>query len=392
MPLDLPSVLPPLGPQTEPDKVRVAAVVGGMLGAAPARGFGLTPDELTALQNIDATIEAAIDATATAETRSRIVNGAMQISQERGDTAGGPTGVFSGFYPADQWLPVINMSGTMTAQRVQSVTPNGSVNRIRLTVNTADASLAAGEYATFSQTIEGVRIADFRWGSVSAKQIALRFGFKAPAGTYCAHVRNGAFNRTYLANFTIAAGQANTDTEQVLVIPGDVTGTWPVDTGGGMTVGFSIAAGTTYQGVAGWQAGNFHNTVSGNNGLATAGAVFELYDVGLYLDPLATGIAPPWVMPDEAEELRACQRYWHQTYTMYYSHVTNAFGYGTTNNTVVPPRAAPALTGFSMLGSGFPAATGTLTFNAPANVVESRAATATQAGAFQSRITVNARM
>ena len=31
---------------------------------------------------------------------------------------------------------------------------------------------------------------------------------------------------------------------------------------------------------------------------------FELFDVGLYLDPEATGVAPKWEMPDEAEELR----------------------------------------------------------------------------------------
>ena len=44
--------------------------------------------------------------------------------------------------------------------------------------------------------------------------------------------------------------------------------------------------------------------------LRTTGNVFELFDVGLYLDPHNTGIAPPWQMPDEAEELRACQRYY----------------------------------------------------------------------------------
>jgi hypothetical protein len=44
--------------------------------------------------------------------------------------------------------------------------------------------------------------------------------------------------------------------------------------------------------------------------MATAAAVFELFDAGLYLDPLATGVAPPWEMPDYAQELEACKRYW----------------------------------------------------------------------------------
>ena len=40
------------------------------------------------------------------------------------------------------------------------------------------------------------------------------------------------------------------------------------------------------------------------NGMAGAGNVFELFDVGLYLDPDNTGLPPKWQMPDEAEELR----------------------------------------------------------------------------------------
>jgi hypothetical protein len=48
--------------------------------------------------------------------------------------------------------------------------------------------------------------------------------------------------------------------------------------------------------------------------LLTVGNTFELFDVGLYLDPNATGVPPPWQMPDEAEELAACQRYWVSLY------------------------------------------------------------------------------
>ena len=56
--------------------------------------------------------------------------------------------------------------------------------------------------------------------------------------------------------------------------------------------------------------GTCFGTASNTNGMATGGAVFELFDVGLYLDPNATGVPPPWQMPDEAQELAACQRYW----------------------------------------------------------------------------------
>jgi hypothetical protein len=281
-----------------------------------------------------------------AEARNRIVNGAVQISQEWGNTAGGPLGGIN-FYAADQWNGQATTTGTVTFQRVQAVTPNGSQNRLRMTVGTADASLTAGEYLQIIQPIEGARTADFGYGTASARQSILRFGWKSPAGTWSIRLYNGAaLNRSYIANFTISAGQANTDTVQTLVIPGDVTGTWPIDTNLSLVVCFMIANAATAVGVAGWQAGNFSITSSNTNGLATAGAVYELYDVGLYLDPLNTGIAPPWQMPDEAEELRACQRYF-QTAHMTASGYTAAVSLSFPALLPVPMRTTPA---FAALG------------------------------------------
>jgi hypothetical protein len=242
---------------------------------------------------------------ATAETRNRLVNGAMQISQENGNTS---VGMATGPVIVDQWYTA-NSTATVAAavQRVQVTTPKGSVNRIRVTVNTG-AAVSSGLFA-LSQQIEGIRVADFGWGTATAKQVIVRFGFKAPAGTYTFKIVNTAANRTYLAAFTIAAGQANADTEQVLVISGDVTGAWPVDNTASFQMLVVLAAGTT-AGVAGWQAGNIGYLPGQSNGGATTGNIFELFDVGLYLDPLATGVPPAWTMPDEANELAACMRYW----------------------------------------------------------------------------------
>lgn len=247
-----------------------------------------------------------IPTVSTAQARSRVCNGAMQISQENGNAAS----TASGYYPADQWYEAFGTTAVVSTQRVQAVTPNGSKDRLRFSVTTADASMGAGEFFMILQPIEGSRFADFRYGSVSAKQSILRFGWKSPAGTYSVCLRNGANNRSYIANFTVSAGQANTDTEQTFVIPGDVTGTWLTDNGVGMQLGIVLATGTTFQGAAGWQAGNILGTSATSNGLAATGRVYELFDVGWYLDPQLTGLAPAWVLPDEADELTACQRYW----------------------------------------------------------------------------------
>ena len=144
--------------------------------------------------------------TNTAETRNRIVNGAMQVSQENGNTAGAT----QTYYAVDQFMMQHNMTCTFTLQRVQVVTPNGSVNRLRGTVTVADASLAASDIAYLAQPIEGIRVADFGYGTAAAQQSILRFGFKGPAGTYSIAIPNSGSTRTYLANFTVSAGQANT--------------------------------------------------------------------------------------------------------------------------------------------------------------------------------------
>jgi len=260
----------------------------------------------------------------TAQAYNRIVNGAMQISQENGNTGGGT----DGYHAADQWQQKYGTTATFNFVRVQSVTPNGSQDRIRLGVTAADTSIAATDYYAIVQTIEGVRVADFKWGTASARQVILRFGFRGPAGTYSVGLHNGAFNRSYIANFTISAGQVNTDTEQVIVIPGDTTGTWTTDNTLGLYLRIALAGGSNFQGVTGWQAGNVFVTSANTNGLATVSAIFELFDVGLYLDAQATGAAPPWEAPDFASELAACMRYWQKFTTVVFGAAANAVGAG----------------------------------------------------------------
>jgi hypothetical protein len=241
----------------------------------------------------------------TAQARSRIVNGAMQISQENGDTSGQ-----TGWYPADQWLHVWSgISTTLTGRQSGQSGIQGSRN-IYTQTGAATSSLPAGAVWDLRTAIEGVRVRDFQYGSASARQSILRFTVwtaNAP-GTYVVRLYNSANDRTYLAAFPVTT----TPTDITLVIPGDTTGTWLIDTGIGMQILFSFAAGSTYLGVPGWQAGDKRTVAGATNGAAVANAIFYLTNVGLYLDPLATGVAPRWEMPDEAQELEACQRYWQK--------------------------------------------------------------------------------
>jgi hypothetical protein len=252
----------------------------------------------------------------TAQSRNRIVNGAMQVSQENGDTA-------TAGYPVDQWSTATNL--TVLANRHPSIkSPNGS-RVIQPYVTTAKPALAAGDFWRVNQSIEGIRIADFLWGTASARQVVLRFWVSAQttAGTYTVQVQNAAANRTFLAPFS--APLYPTWKEVVIVIPGDTTGVWPTDNSFALLLAFTLAAGTTFQGVAGWQAGNLVGIAGSSNGAAVVNNSLLISDVGLYLDPLGTNLPPPWQMPDEAEELLACQRYfqWFPFNFSFYSSVAS---------------------------------------------------------------------
>jgi hypothetical protein len=325
---------------------------------------------------------------ATAERRNRLMNPAMQVALQY------PASPLMGLgYPAEQWSHNFSTTGTATVQRVQTVTPNKSVNRLQLKCTTIDSSLTGSEYWILLQKIEGVRVADLAWGTAAAKQVILRFGFKGPAGTWGFSLRNDAGTRSYCGSFVIAAGQAGTDTEQVFVIPGDTAaGVWETDYDAGVQLSITLAAAAGILGAAGWSAGSFLGATGISNGLAALNT-FEIFDAGLHVDPDKTGLPPKWELPDEPTEQLACMRYWQQSYLYFSGSATSASTYYALCSLPAVPRAGVALSGTNGGVSSFPATVGPLTFIAPFSVREGRAASATAAaGVFATVITADARM
>lgn len=245
----------------------------------------------------------------TADRRNVIVNPGMHISQDWGSTAGNTLG----YYPVDQWAMYV-VGAVCSAQQVVLNTPKNGVCRIRKTVTTLKASLAATDFSMIMQPIEAQRISRAGFGTANALQLVARFGFKGPAGTYSFVCRNHVPNRSFIKNFTITAALANTDTEQTIVIPGDVTGTWMADATLGMSFSICDACGSSFIGVEGWQAGDFRGTAANSNMVATNGNVIELFDAGLYVDPDRTGVLPPYDVPDYADAMRDCSRYVQEVY------------------------------------------------------------------------------
>ena len=273
--------------------------------------------------------------------KNYIINGAMMISQEWGMASF----TVSLGYPVDQFIIGFVHGGTCTYAQVASATPGGSPNRIRYIATAADTSVAASDAVYIKTPIEGLRTADLRFGSVSAKTITIQFGVKAPAGTYCVGVLNGAVNRSYVVEYVIAAGEANTDVVKSVTIPGDTTGTWAVDNTAGLNVFWSLMAGTSNQQAAGsWAATAIFASPNQFNFMGTINNVFELFDVSL----TEGSVAPPFQVPDYASELAACQRYWRTSMTG-----TGIATNTTTARLIVPHpsmRASPAVSVSSAIG------------------------------------------
>lgn len=245
--------------------------------------------------------------------KNYILNSAMMVNQD------GATITASGGYIVDQFVLSFSNAGAVSSVQSAIPTPSGSPYRIRTTVTTADASVGAGDFSLIAQHIEGARVADLQWGTAAAKSITIRFGVAAPAGTYCVVVTNSAFNRSYVAEYTIAPGEATVDVVKSVTIPGDTTGTWLTNSGVGMQIRWGLMAGTTFQQAAGsWGTINATGSPNQVNFMGTNGAIFDLFDVGLYE---ATSVLPPFIVPDPIAEKQLCLRY-------YYRIAPNATGVG----------------------------------------------------------------
>jgi hypothetical protein len=282
----------------------------------------------------------------------------------------------------------------MAAVRHASIKSPDGGRALVLTTSAIKASLAATDYAIFTQAIEGSRIADLQWGTASARQIVMRFQVNSGyTGKFSFRIGNSAANRSYVSQFDIPV--ANTWTLIKAVVPGDTTGTWLTDTGVGIVFEIAVGVGSSFVGTTGWQAGNFFAGPGQTNGVATAGS-FLISDVGLYLDPNNTGVPPPWVTPDYASELAACKRYWQQVFLMWsgYQLVSNP-GHASINLPIVM-RATPAVSGTSGGQTNFPGTVGTFAFGTSSQnmmqLYEYRAASATGAGYFMTSASLNARM
>jgi hypothetical protein len=234
--------------------------------------------------------------------RNRIINGDMRIDQRNAGAAVTTNLAF----PVDRFIVTNNTDGAFSAQQDASVpTGGGFVNSVKLTVTTADTSLASTQSYGFLQRIEGTNVADLMWGSASARTVTLSFWARSSlTGTFGGSIRNADVNRSYPFSYSISV--ADTWEYKTVTIPGDTTGTWLSTNGTAFQVFFALGAGTDRSGTAGaWNSNNNVSTTGAVSVIGTLNATF--YITGVQLE--SGSVATPFERRPFGTELMLCQRY-----------------------------------------------------------------------------------
>lgn len=173
---------------------------------------------------------------------------------------------------------------------------------LALTVTTADAAIAPGDFYALVHRMKG-----YIWKFFAQNAFTLSFWVRSSVtGVHCVAFRNATAtpDRSYIAEYTIAA--ANTWQKVTITVPASPSaGTWDYDQGIGLEISFLLAGGSTFQTTANaWQTGNFLGTAGQVNNMGTIGDT--LIVVGIQIDKGL--VARPLKFSPFDAELERCKK------------------------------------------------------------------------------------
>jgi hypothetical protein len=237
--------------------------------------------------------------------RNKIINGKMEISQ-RG-TSFSMVGNGGGGYLLDRyrWISVGSTTVCTVSQQADAPTSSGFTSSMRVTVDTADASVAANDLAYIDQLIEGYNSSD-----LIGRNFTVSFWVRSPkVGVHCVFVSATNANRTCVREYTVNV--ANTWEYKTVTFTADTQpGVWNTTNGIGLQVGWSLIAGSDWQAANGvWNTATTRATANQVNCLDAVGNIFGI--TGIQLE--AGNIATPFEHRSYGLELTLCQRYYYKT-------------------------------------------------------------------------------
>jgi len=283
------------------------------LAADAVTAAKLADDSVVTANIVDGNVTA-VKTTGVGKGKNLIINGAMQVAQRTTSaTAVSGAGVYNTIDRLKLWE---DTDGAFTTEQ-STEAPVGFSKSVKLQVTTADTSLAAGQYATFGQSIEAQNLQHLAYGTTSAKTITVSFYVRSnKTGTYCLAVdKEDSTTYKYVKEFSITS--ADTWERKTITIVPDSNikasgGAITDDTGRGLRIFFGLAWGSTYTGATNevWSNnGNHYATSNQVNWLDSTSNNF--YFTGFQVE--VGDNATDFEHRSFAEELRLCQRYFSKS-------------------------------------------------------------------------------
>jgi hypothetical protein len=207
---------------------------------------------------------------------NRALNGDFRVDQIKEGAAYNINGV-GPTNTVDGWSGFgIAAAGVFTVAREQSGIYTGEYNML-VSCTTADAAIAAGDLYGVYTDLEGYDVADWLSGTATPATITISFEVKSAVftGTLGISVVNSAVNRAYVGTFSVNA--TGTIERKTVTLTLDTAGAWLTTNGTGLRVRIALAAGTTYQGVAGaWGNTDLYTTNAQSNFMSVNTNVLRL--------------------------------------------------------------------------------------------------------------------
>ena len=278
--------------------------------------------------------------------RNLLINGSQIVSQRTTSATGKTT---TGYHCTDRFRFVDNNIGTFTLAQSTDA-PTGFAKSLRLDCTTADTSIAAGDYLSVDQAIEGFNVQQLDYGLSSAKSITISFYVKSTTtGTYTLEIYLN--DGDYFNSKTYTISSANTWERKTITFAGNTSNAIADDNTRGLTCNFWLSNGSNFEGGT-FSDGTWHNTTnkrvhssqvniasSTDNDWSVTGVQLEVSDYATEFEYLSY-----------ADELRRCQRYFERVGgELGYDAIANGMQRTTSQSLFqlsfkVPKRAAPTVT------------------------------------------------
>jgi len=262
-----------------------------------------------------------------------IINGDMAVAQRATSYAVTTDGAYGSL---DRFAFYNSNDGAFTVSQDTTIpSGEGFLKSMKFDCTTADGTIAAGQYATCFQNIEGLNHSVLGYGAAGAKTITVSFWAKSNlTGPFCYSVRNSAVDRSFVKEFSLST--ADTWERISFSITGDTTGTWLTTNGLGARHMIALSMGSTFHGTNNtWQSGN--KTATSNQVNFLSNTSNELYVTGWQVE--IGSVASEFEHKKYADTLNDCYRY------LYRIQRTDAYGEFLTIRTY----SATAGTGVMML-------------------------------------------